>query len=176
MSNGLDALKNRGRGERKNPIPPPIHSPRKTPVTVTEPTADETLPESEGSLAPVAARAVDAADERVEQQQQTESTAPQIAPPAAVEKAPEAPEQPTNVVTAEPMTKKTVFIGVGEDTFIRQVVVAGMLNAGGKVDSNQSATIRLALRRLQAELTPEQIVEEIKQGLSKTGESGRPRF
>lgn len=169
MSSGLDALKNRGRGERKKPIPPPLHAPRATPVTAPEPAADEQSSQSDVNMSTTA-------EVVVEQPAQTQEPAAQIDKPAPTEKAPETTAQPSNVVTAEHMRKKTVSLGAAEEAFIQKVVVAGMLSPAGKVDSNQSATIRLALRRLQADMTPEQIAEEIRQGLNKTGESGRPRF
>lgn len=187
MSAGLDALKSRGRGERKKPIPPPRHSPRSTPVEVpeTEPEveavtpADSPVAEPEVQAIPTSTPAVDTT--AVAQPNESSPAAEPAAatPSASIQGADEAvatPAQQTNVVTAESMAKKTVFIGAGEEALLRQVVVAGMMHPGGKVDSNQSATIRLALRRLQAEMTPEQIVEEIRRGLTKTGESGRPRF
>ncbi|MFJ4167847.1 hypothetical protein ACIPY5_20025 [Microbacterium sp. NPDC089698] len=166
MSTGLDALKNRGRGERKRPIPPPQHVARAEPVA---------LPESES------AQEVAVTPDSV--------PSPSIAPTTVRDDAPESPgatgrghqksalrKEPSKVVTAKSGSKKTIHVGAEEEAFLQSVVVAGMLHPGGKVDANQSAVIRLALRRLQAELAPEAVVEEIRRGLIKTGESGRPRF
>lgn len=169
MSSGLDALKNRGRGERKKPIPPPLHAPRTTPVEAPEPASDDASSQSDVNMSETRSTVV-------EQPVQAEEHSRQIAPDATSAQASVTTAQPSNVVTAEHMRKKTVSLGAAEEAFIQKVVVAGMLSPAGKVDSNQSATIRLALRRLQAEMTPEQIAEEIRQGLNKTGESGRPRF
>lgn len=201
MNSGLDALKNRGRGERKKPIPPPRHSPRETPVMLPEPgpqhNADgvgadtavasptqKTLPNETtvvvdqqapmtGEASPATTAAAQSAVAPTGSGSESEPIAP--TPESAAAHAPAPAGKPiahSNVLTEE-LKKKTISVGQGEEDFLRQVVVAGML---GKVDANQSATIRLALRRLQAEMTPEQVAEEIRRGIVKSGEGGRPRF
>ena len=203
MNSGLDALKNRGRGERKKPIPPPRHSPRETPVMLPEPgpqhNADaiadgdetavatptqKTLPnettvvvDQQAPTTGEASLAVTAEAQSAVAPTGSGSESEPIAPTpeSAAAHAPAPADKPishSNVVTEE-LKKKTISVGQGEEDFLRQVVVAGML---GKVDANQSATIRLALRRLQAEMTPEQVAEEIRRGIVKSGEGGRPRF
>lgn len=168
MSSNLDALRKRGRAERKNPIPPSLHTPRTTPVTLPEPSVDDTATAPDTTAAPVV-------DEAPQREQQASPVAPQV---PAEQPAPVAapPARQTNVVTEKRLLKKTLFMGPEEDAFLREIVAAGQLHPEGKVDANQSATIRLALRRLRAEMTPAEVVEEIKGGLNKTGESGRPRF
>lgn len=73
------------------------------------------------------------------------------------------------------LVKKTIYLSTREDDFLENVYLAGRRAAGGKVDANRGAVVRLALRRLESELSPEQIVDEIRAGITRPA-AGRPRF
>lgn len=165
MTDGISALRNRTKGERKNPIPPPRNKPREKPVDV--------LPTP----------AVD--DAAVEQQPAAEvASIPESKPsaPRFEQRGTEAPESGGVVHTADVaqsgrLVKKTISLSSTDEQFLQAVTVAGMLHPGGKVDANQSAIIRLALRELRASMSEIEIVERIKGGQTVPGKSGgRPRF
>jgi hypothetical protein len=71
--------------------------------------------------------------------------------------------------------KRTIHLGRAEDEFLEDIFIAGRRAPGGRVDANRSAAVRLAIRRLREELSPDQIVNEIRQGTTKPT-TGRPRF
>lgn len=73
------------------------------------------------------------------------------------------------------LVKKTIYLSTREDDFLENVYLAGRRAAGGKVDANRGAVVRLALRRLESELSPEEIVDQIRAGITRPA-AGRPRF
>lgn len=84
-------------------------------------------------------------------------------------------ESPQQTPALQELVKKTIYLSTREDDFLENVYLAGRRSPGGKVDANRGAVVRLALRRLEGELSPEQIVEEIRAGITRPA-AGRPRF
>lgn len=84
-------------------------------------------------------------------------------------------ESPQQTAALQELVKKTIYLSTREDDFLENVYLAGRRSPGGKVDANRGAVVRLALRRLESELSPEQIVEEIRAGITRPA-AGRPRF
>lgn len=84
-------------------------------------------------------------------------------------------ESTQRIPALQELVKKTIYLSTREDDFLEDVYLAGRRAPGGKVDANRGAVVRLALRRLEGELSPEQIVEEIRAGITRPA-AGRPRF
>lgn len=158
MPDGLEALENRRKARN---IPPSRHKPRATPVPVQTP--DATKAEAGSPVEPSSSGVPEAAV------QPPRKRAPK--PAAGAKPAPDAkPAAPV-----ERLAKHTIHLGPAEDEFLEDVFLAGRRKRGGRVDANRSAVVRLALRRLAAEQTPDQIVETIRTGTTKQV-TGRPRF
>lgn len=149
MSNGLDQME-AARNARKavakaRNIPRSRNGPRQTPVEKSV-TEDATI---EGPAEPL----------------EDSSTAEEI------------PDNPlgTTTTATEGVVKRTIHLGRAEDEFLEDIFIAGRRAPAGRVDANRSAAVRLAIRLLQRELSPDQIVDEIRQGTTKPT-TGRPRF
>lgn len=155
MPDGLDRLESR-RATKSRSIPPPRNKPRTTPVPVKA--ADDPGPGSDA-----------AATDVVKDRETKPKSSPGAGPKRRQQPARDAPP------AVERLSKHTIHLGPAEDDFLEDVFLAGRRHSGGRVDANRSAVVRLALRRLAAEQTPSQIVEEIRAGTTKQG-TGRPRF
>jgi len=84
-------------------------------------------------------------------------------------------ESPQQAPARQELVKKTIYLSTREDDFLEDIYLAGRRAPGGKVDANRGAVVRLALRRLESELSPDQIVDEIRAGITRPA-AGRPRF
>jgi len=69
-----------------------------------------------------------------------------------------------------------VHLGPVEERFLDEIEIAGRRSASGRVDANRSAVIRLALRRLAEHMSVDEVVDVIREGTTRTGGAGRPRF
>lgn len=96
---------------------------------------------------------------------------------AAITVAP-APRQPTRKASeaVEVVARRTIHLAPTDDNFLDSVFMAGRQDPAGKFDASRSAVVRLALARLADEMTPAQVVSELKKRAPKTTPSGgRPR-
>lgn len=152
------------RGSSRN-IPPSRKKPPTTKVDIhPEPVTQPEITSANGMAASVAASAPSTASQEK---------------PRAFHEGPghksSAGETPQQTPALQELVKKTIYLSTREDDFLENVYLAGRRAAAGKVDANRGAVVRLALRRLESELSPEQIVEEIRAGITRPA-AGRPRF
>lgn len=92
------------------------------------------------------------------------------APPTPIE-----PTPPAAVVEVEALVRTTIHLGAGEDSFLDEVRYAGR-QSRPKIDASRSAVVRLALARLADEMSPTEVVAELKKRTPKTTSTGgRPR-
>ena len=104
------------------------------------------------------------------------------APQAAVEApkarlAPVAPPEPASEPAAvvDGLVRKTIYFGESEDATLEDLTIAGR-RAKPRVEASRSAIVRLALSRLVDQLTPEEIIDELRQRGSQTVGTGRKRL
>lgn len=64
------------------------------------------------------------------------------------------------------LIRQTVYLDTASDDTLEAIRAAGRRR---KVDTNRSAVIRLALRRLAAELTPDEVAGEIERAAAAAG-------
>lgn len=146
---GLAALdaKRKSTGRR---LPPPRNAPRTQPVVAPAPATGETSPvvESPPSPKPVAP----------------------VPPPA-----PKVAEVKPSQVEAQPLEKASIYLDPQSDEFLESARIAGR-RSKPRVDASRSAVVRLALARLAAQMTPDQVVRElVLRAPAHTGE-GRRRY
>lgn len=153
MSDGLSALtQQREKAVRSSArtVPPPRHAPKPR-STRPEPQGDPEPDEGAGSAraAPVAPRATPAA-----------------AATAARGGGGE----------VEPLTRATIYLDAHGDAYLEQVNSAGRTSRP-KVDGSRSAVVRLALQRLEEQMTPHQVVDELRnRAAASTQHAGRKRL
>ena len=151
MTDGLSMLDEK-RKSRSRTIPSPRNRPRATPVQVTDLTAP-------------AAPAEEPAP-GVEPEPTPADPAPQ--PPAAEK--PAAAEQ----AVAEPTIKMSIYLEASDDLYLEEITHAGKTSRP-RIAISRSAIVRLALERLAATMTADEIVDQLR----KTGEehqgAGRKR-
>lgn len=147
MTDGL-ALLTQQREQRKRSIPPPRHPAR--PVVRSVPDrVSEAAPES--------------------------APAPRDAAENPPQNAPAAPAEPTLADLTE-LYRSTIYFGQAEDRFLEDVRTVAR-RAKPKVDATRSAVVRLAVKRMLSDLTPEQVVDELRaQAPPNTGTPGRRRL
>src|SRR5690606_8859853 len=148
-------LARRRRTARAASIPRPRHKPRTEQVSIERP-----RPGSEPASRADRAAATGPA---VREQQPPARSDPAARP---------AQEKPAAV----PPTRRTVPLGPVEERFLDEIGIAGRRSASGRVDADRSAVIRLALRRLAEHLSVDEVVDVIREGTTRTGGAGRPRF
>lgn len=86
-----------------------------------------------------------------------------VAPAAATVQPPEAVTEPSTVA-------RSVQLDEASEDLLDQVRTAGRRQ---RVDANRSATVRLALRRMREQLSPEQIAAELKKSQTDSKGAGR---
>ena len=134
------------RSRSNRTIPPSRHGARRTPVSTPEPALE--APQDPAGGAPLQA----------------------TAPPTPIQ-----PTTPAAPAESEALVRTTIHLGAGEDSFLDEVRYAGR-QSRPKIDASRSAVVRLALARLADEMSPEQVVAELKKRTPKTTPSGgRPR-
>ncbi len=137
-------------------VPPPKHSPRTSVVALAPPSSQ---PE-------------------VDLREEGSPEAPQIKP--AVSSTPpgvqsETVSEPTSGAATDALVRATIHFGVLQDRFVNTVAHAGRMNRP-KVDASRSAVTRLAIERLEQQMTAEQIVSELASRASATTRPGRKRL
>lgn len=158
MPDGLGMLDEQ-RQRRSRNIPSPRNRPRTTPVEiVTVPTssakaelAQEPVTVEPAELAPVG---------------EGNATAPPTEP------TPAARPQPT--VVMEPPVKMSIYLEVGDDLYLEEITHAGKTSRP-RVAISRSAIVRLALQRLAATMTADEIVTELRQRGDEHQGTGRKR-
>jgi hypothetical protein len=160
MPDGLDELT--AQRQRRRNIPPSKHPPRSTPVSVPSTPKTATAEETPSEL--TAKKAQPAPNTKKSQ------PAP-AADPTATSPAP----KEANRSAGGEMKKRTIYLTAGDDDWLEEVYLAGRTSPTGRVDANRGAVMRYALRRLQAESTPAEVVEVIRAGINREN-PGRPRF
>jgi len=147
MTDGLSQLAQRGR--RTRDIPPPRNPARTVPVQIA-PAQPAPPPEATEAAEP-----------------QPSSPTPNVDQPA---------QQPDATPRAKPKTDLkvvTVYLEQDDDNFLETITHTGRTSQP-KTAISRSAVVRLALERLHAQMSPEQIVDELRpRGDSTT--TGRKR-
>ena len=166
MSDGLSQLAQRGRRTRE--IPPPRNPARSEPVHLT-PVPDET-PKAETTPAP--------ATSRPPVRRQKAPTAPLPSPQPTSDEGKEPSARPTPAAAQQAATKPalkvvTVYLEQDDDDFLETITHTGRTSQP-KTAISRSAVVRLALERLHAQMTPEQIVDELRPRGDQPG-TGRKR-
>ena len=165
MSDGLSQLAQRGR--RTRDIPPPRNPARAEPVRLAA------VPDQAGEPSPdvPASPAVAAAPE--------DASAPAREPqpvPAAEAAAPTSiPEQTrgTRATAKAALKVVTIYLEQDDDDFLETITHTGRTSRP-KTAISRSAVVRLALERLHAQMSPNQIVEELRPRGDQHG-TGRKR-
>lgn len=86
-----------------------------------------------------------------------------------------APSSTSETVDVEQLVKTTIHLNAADDRFLDEVSFVGR-RAQPKVDASRSAVTRLALRRLAAHMTPDEIVDDLRRGISNSSGAGRKRL
>lgn len=154
MSDGLSQLAQRGRRTRE--IPPPRNPARSEPVHLT-PVPDETPEAAETAPAPATA------------QPPVSRPKPRTAPPSprpardeGEEPAAKPAAGPTQQAATKPALKVvTIYLEQDDDDFLETITHTGRTSQP-KTAISRSAVVRLALERLHAQMTPEQVVNELR--------------
>ncbi len=135
--NGLATLA-QARQRARRSMPPPRHPAAAAPRTLELPDSPLEKPTAEASHAP--------------------DTTSDAAPPAATGSPPvvDAAAQAPDDAAVEPPVKLTFYIDQDIDRYLEHVRVHGLLSRP-RIDISRSAVVRLALRRLRAEMTAEQV-------------------
>ncbi|MCA0252601.1 MAG: hypothetical protein LCH76_10005 [Actinobacteria bacterium] len=150
MPDGLSMLDEK-RKSRSRSIPAPRNPPRSTPVQVAE-------------LVPSAP--VEAAAPAVE----PETTAAVPAPTPAPKENPTAGE-PT---VQEPTIKMSIYLEASDDLYLEEITHAGKTSRP-RIAISRSAIVRLALERLAATMTADEIVAQLRQTGDGHQGAGRKR-
>lgn len=138
-------------------VPPSKHSPR-TSVVALAPAPSQSEADVEQKAPPEASQ-----------------PAPALSPaPAGAPQPSTAPEGTSGTVT-EALVRATIHFGAAQDRFLNTVAHAGRMNTP-KVDASRSAVTRLAIERLEREMTAEQIVAELAKRAATTTRPGRKRL
>lgn len=165
-TNGLDMMKaaREKKGGRRvgNEMPPPLHRPRSTPVTLPPASAD-----AEGSPAETPAPAEPAA------------VLPTVAPsvpagstrPATTAKK---QEKRADRATNSELIPTTAYLELEEDRYIRRTIEAGRY--GKPKVTSASAVIRYAVQYLAEHMTPDEVVAAIREAAPETSNQGRIRL
>lgn len=166
MSDGLSQLAQRGRRTRE--IPPPRNPARSEPVHLT-PVPDAT-PETETAQAPAASQPVR------EPKPRTAPPSPQQAGDGGKEPATDLVAGPAPQAATKPALKVvTIYLEQDDDDFLETITHTGRTSQP-KTAISRSAVVRLALERLHAQMTPEQVVDELRPRGDQPGTgSGRKR-
>ena len=167
MSEGLAQLASRGR--RTRDIPPPRNPARSEPVPL--PAAPEAEPELEA--APLSSRVTERPDRPpVDQSERLITSSPASVPEP--ESDPVASPVTTEVAKAKVALKVvTVYLEQDDDDFLETITHTGRTTQP-KTAISRSAVVRLALERLHAQLSPDEIVNELRPRGSQHG-TGRKR-
>ena len=162
MTDGLSQLAARGRRTRE--IPPPRNPARTAPVQLTS------VPEltAQGEPAAVPAPAVKAP---AAEQAKAAATTEAVRPTARRPKPAPAPA-PAPKAKAE-LKVVTVYLEQDDDDFLETITHTGRTSQP-KTAISRSAVVRLALERLHAQMSPEQIVNELRPRGDSPG-TGRKR-
>lgn len=149
MGDGLDsltAMRAKTTASRRT-LPPPRHQPRRTPVSMPDPT-----PTAE----PIRSSTPPAADD---------PPPPAAASPAGATATPPA---------AGDLTKVSIYLDEPTDAYLETVRTAAR-TARPRVDATRSAVVRLALTRLAEQLNPIQVVAELQRNAATHTGPGRKR-
>lgn len=153
MADGLDALDARRKRSSRS-IPPSRTGARAAAVTIAKP-----------ALEPPSVDLRTSDDE-----------SPALAPePTPIrQKKPGAASKPAPAAT-EQLLRTTMFLGPSEDNFLESIRSIGRRSTP-KVDATRSAVARLAISRLEEQLSAEEIIAELaKSSTSSSPGGGRPR-
>lgn len=137
--NGLASL-TQARQRARRTMPPPRHPAAARHLTSAD-TPPDHQPHDSQTDEPVPAAPAQPAHAAV---------VPEQAGPVAVEVV------PATSGTVEPPVKMTFYVDQAMDRYLEDVRIQG-LTSRPKVDVSRSAVVRLALRRLREEMTPEQV-------------------
>jgi hypothetical protein len=153
MSDGLSQLAQRGRRTRE--IPPPRNPARSEPVHLT-PVPDET-PEAETAPVPAASRPP---------VRRPKAPAAPPSPQPAGNEVKEPPAKPAGGPARQAATKPalkvvTIYLEQDDDDFLETITHTGRTSQP-KTAISRSAVVRLALERLHTQMSPEQVVDELR--------------
>lgn len=153
MPDGLSMLDEK-RKSRSRSIPAPRNPPRSTPVQVAE-------------LAPSAP--VEAAAPAVE----PETTAAAVPTPTPAPAAKEKPAAGESTVQ-EPTIKMSIYLEASDDLYLEEITHAGKTSRP-RIAISRSAIVRLALERLAATMTANEIVDQLRKTGDEHQGAGRKR-
>jgi len=137
-------------------VPPSKHLPRTSVVALT-PAPSQPGAEVEQTAPPEASQ-----------------TAPALSPSRAAPRPSTAPERASETAR-DALVRATIHFGAAQDRFLNTVAHTGRMNTP-KVDASRSAVTRLAIERLEREMTAEQIVAELTKRAATTSRPGRKRL
>lgn len=73
------------------------------------------------------------------------------------------------------LTRASIYLDAAGDNYLEQVRSAGRMSKP-KIDASRSAVVRLALERLAADLSADEVVAELRRrGTPNPNQPGRPR-
>lgn len=155
MTDGLSMLDEK-RKSRSRSIPSPRNRPRSTPVQVAE-------------VAPVSAPATGEAAAATEPE-------PVAVPEAPPKPAPAAKEKPSAGESAvpEPTIKMSIYLEASDDLYLEEITHAGKTSRP-RIAISRSAIVRLALERLAATMTADEIVDQLRRTGDEHQGAGRKR-
>ena len=151
MTDGLSQLAARGRRTRE--IPPPRNPARTAPLQLTP------VPELAAQEEPAAVPAPAVEAPAAEQPEAAVST--EVARPAARRGSKPAPAPAAAPRAKAELKVVTVYLEQDDDDFLETITHTGRTSQP-KTAISRSAVVRLALERLHAQLSPEQIVDELR--------------
>ncbi|WP_426376278.1 hypothetical protein ACN9MI_25775 (plasmid) [Rhodococcoides fascians] len=172
MSNGLERLNDmRTRPANNRKMPPPRNAPRATPVELEPPLGPpETTERATDNNAEARHTAVE--PDVAPAAPQTPSTLPTVSdrsPANNVQQASQADEEEPNK-----LEKSTIYLDAVTDAFLEDVITSGRKQKP-RIDS-RSAIVRYALKVVAEQMTPDQVIEAIRQATPTSHGQGRPRL
>lgn len=154
MSDGLSQLAQRGRRTRE--IPPPRNPARSEPVHLT-PVPNEMPEAANTASAPIASRPAARRPKT-----RTAPPIPQSVSDKNSEAAAKVAASSAQQTAAKPALKVvTIYLEQDDDDFLETITHTGRTSQP-KTAISRSAVVRLALERLHAQMTPEQVVDELR--------------
>lgn len=101
--------------------------------------------------------------------------APPEIPPARAASGATTQNGRASATAVEGLVRATIHFGAAQDRFLNTVAHAGRMNTP-KVDASRSAVTRLAIERLEREMSAEQIVAELTKRAVPSSRPGRKRL
>lgn len=163
MTDGLGLLDEQRRRRSVRHIPTPRNPPRNTPVNVVAPTSQPQEGVGEQSAQEPGLRALEPVDKPPTRQAKPRARTADTSAPAGKDSA-----------VQEPTIKMSIYLENSDDLYLENITHAGKTGRD-RIAISRSAIVRLALQRLAATMSTDEIVNELRKSGSEHQGRGRKR-